>query len=468
MDANLHIKFILRTREDKDFLDLLSISMFLKLKYGSSALKSTSTRSICNKLHIGLDKFKRLKQLKSFGEMFRIDEKTFTARTLRKRGRYFKICYNEKSGKLSVLVGKKEIFNDSFVIGSYKDIKRLIQKLLLFLNVHKQESVVYSGMVYTGTDPGNSDPKSEMLPIFAGCSNRRMAYKSGMSMTKMKNIKKECIKDGMIWSVQRRNVALSTKGMSDEEAVRTVDRFMLQLDFREGERYFRSKSGKTVYHQMSNVYGTRLGDAAFKMKKVSKTDVSSKSPIIENIEVYEPDINEYGVMAKSDILIASTGEIIERDRVPFDKMEAKRESSEEAKKMSKTQIRKMKMYHAIKSSLSEEEIKEGYRRINEALGKSWISPKTVLNTGIKIIKNTVKYQREMNNSYRKIGAVYEIQHFDECIKPSLEYMNTNKDVTDVLNLLGIEGIIILYLRMLVIPVKTVTAKELCQSLPGRP
>lgn len=458
--VNIHKNFIKKSRKNEDFLNLLAISVFLKLKFSSSALKAKSTRAICDKLHIGLDKFKRLKSSDLYDNMFNQVGTVFIGRTLRRRGKQIQFSYND--GIVSIFVGKKKIYNKKQELKSYKEVKKLIRKVIVFINVLEQERVTHSGMRHTGTVSTDSTPKSGSLPIFVGCSNRRMADKSGMSATSVKKIVKECVNDGMFWKVTRRTVALSTRGMSDEDAAKVVDDFFKGLEREEGTFYYRGKSGRTVYQQRSNIYGTFLGLEDMKFKKVNKSKVSTSFNAHERIEIYDPDICN-GLISE-DKTILSDGEIINRPRVPLNRIE--KAINGEGRKLSKSERRRLRKYYAIKNSMTKEQIEDAAKWINDAMHKTWISPTKVLNTIIKIVKQVEEYQRGYNRTCKSLGL--PIATFRDAYDFIMnDFLLQSKDKLDVINLIGFSGIQYVYLQILSLPRMTILDKNtIGQSLPG--
>ena len=459
--VNIHKNFIKKSRNDDSFLDLLAISVFLKLKFSSSALKAKSTRAICDKLHIGLDKFKRLKSSDLYDDMFNQVGTVFIGRTLRRRGKQIQFSYNDSI--VSIFVGKKKIYNKRQELKSYKEVKKLIRKVIVFINVLEQERVTHSGMRHTGNKVStDSTPKSGSLPIFVGCSNRRMADKSGMSATSVKKIVKECVNDGMFWKVTRRTVALSTRGMSDEDAVKAVDDFFKGLEREEGTFYYRSKSGRTVYQQRSNIYGTFLGLEDMKFKKINKSSVSPAFSKPERIEIYDPDICN-GLISE-DKTILSDGEIINRPRVPLNRIE--KAINGEGRKLSKSERRRLRKYYAIKNSMTKEQIENAAKWINDAMHKTWISPTKVVNTAIKIVKQVEEYQRGYNRTCKSLGL--PIATFRDAYDFIMNYfLLQNKDKLDIINLIGFSGIQYVYLQILSLPKGSILGKNtIGQSLPG--
>lgn len=127
---NIHINLLKRAKDDEKILDLLAISLFLKLKFTSSALHITSTRTICNHLHIGLYKFKNLQSSDLFDTMFYRTDGLFVARTLGKRGR--------RISRYSVLKSDTQSYMDINDKGTY-----LYRIPLFFSKTYKLEKKMY-------------------------------------------------------------------------------------------------------------------------------------------------------------------------------------------------------------------------------------------------------------------------------------------------------------------------------------
>lgn len=457
---NLHIDFIRSAKENKKILDFLAISVFLKLHFNSSALHAGSKRSICEKINISFDKFKKLESSEDFGLFFERTEKLFVAKTLMRNGQHVKFVYD--NGYLSIIVGRKKIYNRKSELKSYKEIRKLIQKTIVFINVLQQEKVAHPRTGTTGTVSNNSGPKDGAMPIFVGCSQRRMAVKSGMSQSSTKKLIKECVNDGMIWKVNRRNVALSTRGMSDEDAVKAVDEFFKDLDREEGTFYYRSKSGRTVYQQRSNIYGTFLspldGMSIKKNKKKSKIKISVKAN--EDLHVYDPDICDGIIM--EDRTILPTGEILNRPRVPLTRIE---KAIKGEKKLSASERRRLRKYYAIKGSMTKEQIKLADECIKEAMNKTWITKGRFISTSISIVNQVLDYQRRYNRTCKKMGL--PIATFIECCEFVMnDSLLHGKDKIDVINLIGFLGIQRILLQILASPKGTNLRETIGQSLPG--
>ena len=457
---NLHINLLKRAKDNEEILDLLAISLFLKLKFTSSALHITSTRTICNHLHIGLDKFKKLQSSDLFDTMFYRTDGLFVARTLRKRGRQIQFSYGD--GKASISIGKKKIYDKYSELKSYKDVKKLIRKAIVFINVFEQERITHSGMTHTGKASTSLEPKNGATPVFVGCSGRRMADKSGMSRTSVKKIIRECLNDGMIWKVNRRTVALSTRGMSDEEAFASVDKFMAGLDYEPGTYYYRSKSGRTVYQQRSNIYGTFLGMCdGMKFKRGGKSKIDTYARPNERLMVYGPDISE-GIMSEDETVLP-TGEVVKRPRVPLRAIDKAVKGG--GKKLSKAERRRLRRYYAIKGSMSDYDMTVADMRIKEAMSKSWITPRQFISAVLKVIDQVLDYQRKYNRTCKRMGM--PIATFSECYDfVCNDGLLGVKDKLEVSNLIGLEGIQKIYLQILTLPKGTILTKSLEQSLPG--
>lgn len=127
---NLHINLLKRAKDNEEILGLLSISLFLKLKFTSSALHITSTRTICNHLHIGSDKFKKLQSSDLFDTMFHRTDGLFVARIIGYMGRRDSGCSELKSDTQSYI-----IINDK---GTY-----LYRIPLFFSKTYKLKKKVY-------------------------------------------------------------------------------------------------------------------------------------------------------------------------------------------------------------------------------------------------------------------------------------------------------------------------------------
>lgn len=459
---NLHIDFIKSAKENKKILDFLAISVFLKLHFNSSALHAGSKRSICDKINISFDKFKKLESSEDFGLFFERTEKLFVAKTLMRNGRHVKFMY--ANGYLSVIVGRKKIYNRKSELKSYKEIRKLIQKTIIFINIFQQEKVAHPGTSRPDAVSNDSNPKDGAMPIFVGCSQRRMAVKSGMSQSSTKKLIKECVSDGIIWKVNRRNVALSTRGMSDEDAVKAVDEFFKDLNREQGTFYYRSKSGRTIYQQRSNIYGTFLspldGMSVKKDNKRKKSKIKISVKANEDLHVYDPDICDGIIM--EDMTILPGGEILNRPRVPLTRIER---AIKGEKKLSASERRRLRRYYAIKGSMTEEQIKLASKWINDAMHKTWISPTKVVNTAIKIAKQVEEYQRGYNRTCKSLGL--PIATFRDAYDFIMnDFLLQSKDKIDVINLIGFSGIQLIYLQILASPKGTSLSKTIGQSLSG--
>lgn len=430
-----------------DLADLLSISMLIKLTYGSSSKHFNSLRDLAKYLGISEAKLIRLRKSGLFGKMFDLDtvHHTLTARNIKANGH--RIGLLREGDRVDVIFGDQVVMsNESGCLRSCKDMRRFLERVMIAVLITEQEHTGHSGR---GDYPKYAEEANTLSGhtgderVYATKSYKRFSDMSGMSLTKVKAVIASMVKDG---DIARFNNVIKVLKVDDTipEWIRdkAISEYINSKDPVAGEKYRRVKDGVILIRANS-----------YRMKRCTKTPKFKykhyhRKPIVprvdrKRIECYDPDKQDgrHRKVETFRIGVTEEGEIVgvSRQRNATGRGFYKRIHDNKV----------LARRHAalnMQKELGSDRILSATRAILTFNGYSWMKPQEVIDVLRETAKQVFAHRRTLIRQYKRTGVKRPRISFEEAYVSMVtgrQFVKWRDRIMEVLSVLSYEEVAVI-------------------------